>query len=190
MNKAQFIDQVADKAQLSKAAAQRAVDAIFDTAGGAISETVHSLGELSIPGFGKFTKKTRAARTGRNPRTGAEIQIPERSSIGFTAGKNLREGTISGRRKAAGAVAGAALGAAAGAAAAAAGAPKKGGVNSGASDTASTGTARSGSKSGGTTASTGSNGGGSASKSGGSKSGGGAKSGGSKSGGSKSGGSR
>jgi DNA-binding protein HU-beta len=148
MNKAQFIDQVADKAQLSKAAAQRAVDAIFDTAGGAISETVHSLGELSIPGFGKFTKKTRAARTGRNPRTGAEIQIPERSSIGFTAGKNLREGTISGRRKAAGAVAGAALGAAAGAAAATAGAPKKGGVNSGASAEASTGgdTASSGAK--------------------------------------------
>lgn len=99
MNKSQFIDQVAEKAQLSKAAAQRAVDAIFDTAEGAISQAVHGIGELSIPGFGKFSKKTRAARTGRNPRTGAEIQIPERSTISFSAGKNFREGTISGRRR-------------------------------------------------------------------------------------------
>ncbi|HVH12337.1 MAG TPA: HU family DNA-binding protein [Longimicrobium sp.] len=99
MNKAQFIDQVAEKAGMSRAAAARAVEAVFDTASGAVSQAVHSLGELSIPGFGKFTKKTRAARQGRNPRTGAVIDIPERSTISFTAGKNLREGTASGRRK-------------------------------------------------------------------------------------------
>jgi nucleoid DNA-binding protein len=154
MNKSQFIDQVADKAQLSKAAAQRAVDAIFDTAEGAISGAVHSLGEVSIPGFGKFSKKTRAARTGRNPRTGAEIQIPERSTISFTAGKNFREGTPSGRRRAAGAAAGAAVGAAAGAAvAAAAGGSSKGRKSTGGTASASTsgGTgARSGGASGGT----------------------------------------
>lgn len=99
MNKAQFIDQVAEKAGMSRAAAARAVEAVFDTASGAVSQAVHSLGELSIPGFGKFTKKTRAARQGRNPRTGAVIDIPERSTISFTAGKNFREGTASGRRK-------------------------------------------------------------------------------------------
>ncbi|WP_420127330.1 HU family DNA-binding protein, partial [Longimicrobium sp.] len=101
MNKSEFIDNVAEKAQMSRAAAARAVDAIFDTAAGAVSEAVHGIGELSIPGFGKFTKKTRAARQGRNPRTGAVIDIPERSTISFTAGKNFREGSPSGRRKAA-----------------------------------------------------------------------------------------
>ena len=103
MNKAQFIDAVAEKAEMSKAAAARAVDAIFDTAEGAISEAVHTLGELSIPGFGKFSRKTRAAREGRNPRTGARIDIPERTTVGFTAGKNLRERSPSSRRRPTGA---------------------------------------------------------------------------------------
>lgn len=99
MNKSEFIDKVAEKAEMSRAAAARAVDAIFDTASGAVSEAVHQAGELNIPGFGKFSKKTRAARKGRNPRTGEEIDIPERSTVGFSAGKNLREGVPSGRRR-------------------------------------------------------------------------------------------
>lgn len=90
MNKSQFIEMVAGKAEMSKAAAARAVDAIFNTSSGAIAEAVNAAGQLSIPGFGKFTRKTRAARTGRNPRTGAAIDIPERTSIGFTAGRGLR----------------------------------------------------------------------------------------------------
>lgn len=183
MNKQEFVDQVAEKAGMTRAAAARAVDAIFDTASGAVSQAVHTAGELSIPGFGKFTKKTRAARQGRNPRTGDVIDIPERSTIAFSAGKNFREGTPSGRRKAAGAVAGAALGAAAGVAAAAATARKPR-----ASAKVETGTASSGS-SGDT----------SKGRSGGAKSSGGGKStgnssgnssGGSKSGGSKGGGGR
>lgn len=161
MNKSEFIDNVAEKAQMSRAAAARAVEAIFDTAAGAVSEAVHGIGELSIPGFGKFTKKTRAARQGRNPRTGAVIDIPERSTIGFTAGKNFREGSPSGRRKALGAAAGAA----AGAVAAAASKPK-GGARAG---TASTG----GTTGGGTTG--GARGrGGSGGAAGGGRSGGGA----------------
>ncbi|HEU0301567.1 MAG TPA: HU family DNA-binding protein [Longimicrobium sp.] len=106
MTRADFIDLVAEKAWMSRAAAARAVDAIFDTAGGAVSEAVHVSGELSIPGFGKFSKKTRAARQGRSPRTGKEIEIPEQTTISFTAGRNLREGSPSGRRKSAGAAAG------------------------------------------------------------------------------------
>jgi DNA-binding protein HU-beta len=91
MNKSEFIDSVAEKAELSKAAAARVVDVIFDAAGGAISEAVHAAGSLSLPGFGKFTKKTRPARTGRNPRTGTTIQIPERTTVAFSAGKTLKE---------------------------------------------------------------------------------------------------
>ncbi|HET6764984.1 MAG TPA: HU family DNA-binding protein [Longimicrobiaceae bacterium] len=102
MNKSEFIDKVAEKAELSRAAASRVVDAIFDAAEGAISEAVHAAGSLSIPGFGKFTKKERPARAGRNPRTGVEIAIPARTSVGFSAGKNLRTATPSGRRRAAG----------------------------------------------------------------------------------------
>jgi DNA-binding protein HU-beta len=109
MKKSEFIDQVAEKAEMSRAAAARAVEAIFDTASGAVSKAVHEMGELSIPGFGKFTKKTRAARKGRNPRTGQEIDIPERASVSFTASKNFREGVPSGRRS--GAAAGSAPGA-------------------------------------------------------------------------------
>ncbi|HYJ80191.1 MAG TPA: HU family DNA-binding protein [Longimicrobiaceae bacterium] len=99
MNKSEFIDKVAEKAELTRAAAARVVDAIFDTASGAISEAVHAAGSLSIPGFGKFTRRTRAARTGRNPRTGASIKIPERTSIGFSAGKGLKEQRSTSRRK-------------------------------------------------------------------------------------------
>jgi DNA-binding protein HU-beta len=102
MNKSEFIDKVAEKAELSRSAAARVVDAIFDAAEGAISEAVHAAGSLSIPGFGKFTKKERPARAGRNPRTGVEIAIPARTSVGFSAGKNLRTATPSGRRRAAG----------------------------------------------------------------------------------------
>ena len=120
MTKSEFIDKVADGAGLTRAAAARAVDAIFDTASGAISEAVHAAGAFSIPGFGKFTRKTRAARTGRNPRTGTEISIPERTTVSFTAGKGLKTGTSTSRRKAA--ARGAAVGAAVGAATAAAGA--------------------------------------------------------------------
>jgi DNA-binding protein HU-beta len=120
MNKSEFIDKVAERADLTRAAAAKAVDAIFDTASGAISEAVHGAGALAIPGFGKFTKKTRAARTGRNPRTGAQIEIPERSTVSFSAGKGLKSGTSTSRRKTAAAGAGAAVGAAVGAAAGAA----------------------------------------------------------------------
>ena len=123
MNKAEFIDRVAESADLTRAAAARAVDAIFDTASGAISEAVHAAGSFSIPGFGKFTRKTRAARTGRNPRTGKEIAIPERATVSFTAGKGLKTGTSTSRRKAA--ATGAAVGAVAGAAAAAGTASKR-----------------------------------------------------------------
>lgn len=90
MNKSEFIDMVASKAEMSRTAAARAVDAIFNTASGAIAEAVDAAGHVSIPGFGKFTRRTRAARSGRNPRTGTAIEIPERTSVAFTPGRGLR----------------------------------------------------------------------------------------------------
>lgn len=91
MKKSELIDQIAEKAQTSKAAAARVVDAIFDASSGAIAEAVRAGREVAIPGFGRFKAKTRSARKGRNPRTGAEIDIPERTVVYFTPGKGLRE---------------------------------------------------------------------------------------------------
>ena len=91
MNKSEFIDMVAERAELTRAAAARVVDAIFDTASGAISDAVHAAGALSIPGFGKFTKRTRAARTGRNPRTGETVPVEEKVIPVFKTGKEMRQ---------------------------------------------------------------------------------------------------
>jgi DNA-binding protein HU-beta len=96
MNKSEFIDMVAERAELSKSAATRVIDAIFDATSGAIAEAVNTAGRLSIPGFGKFTTKKRAARTGRNPRTGTQIEIPERTSVAFSAGKGFRDSVAGG----------------------------------------------------------------------------------------------
>ncbi len=91
MKKSQFIELVAEKAGMSKSAAARVVEAIFGAASGAISDAVNTAGQLSIPGFGKFSTKKRAARSGRNPRTGVVIHIPERTTVSFSPGKGLKE---------------------------------------------------------------------------------------------------
>lgn len=91
MKKSEFIASVAEKAELSKAAAARAVDAIFDSTSGAIADAVRATGQLSLPGFGRFKSKTRPARQGRNPQTGAPIDIPEKQTVAFSAGKGLQE---------------------------------------------------------------------------------------------------
>jgi DNA-binding protein HU-beta len=91
MRKSEFIDKVARKAEMSRESAARAVEAIFDTASGALSDAIRASGVVSIPGFGKFRTKKRAARRGRNPQTGELIDIPERMVIQFTAGKGLQE---------------------------------------------------------------------------------------------------
>ena len=87
VNKAQLVDAVASKADMSKADAGRAVDATLSAIGGALS------GEdsVSLVGFGTFSVRHRAARMGRNPQTGATIQIGASKSVGFKAGKALKE---------------------------------------------------------------------------------------------------
>ncbi len=87
MNKGELIDSVADKAGLSKADAGRAVDAVINS----ISKALKKGSTVSLVGFGTFSVKKRAARQGRNPRTGETIQIAASKVPGFKAGKALKD---------------------------------------------------------------------------------------------------
>jgi DNA-binding protein HU-beta len=87
MNKAELIDAVASASNLSKADASRAVDAIVDT----VSKALKKGQQVSVVGFGTFSVKHRAARSGRNPRTGETIQIAASNVPGFKAGKALKD---------------------------------------------------------------------------------------------------
>ena len=87
MNKGDLIEAVADKAGLSKADAGRAVDATVE----AITKALKKGKQVSLVGFGTFAVKKRAARTGRNPRTGETIQIKASNVPGFKAGKALKD---------------------------------------------------------------------------------------------------
>ncbi|HET6629881.1 MAG TPA: HU family DNA-binding protein [Woeseiaceae bacterium] len=87
MNKGELIESVAAAADLSRAEATRAVDAIIDS----VTRSLSSGDTVSLVGFGTFTVKKRAARTGRNPRTGEAIQISASNVPGFKAGKALKD---------------------------------------------------------------------------------------------------
>ena len=87
MNKTDLTDYIAEKTELSKADATRAVDAFQ----AAVTETLSKGDAVTLIGFGTFSVKHRAARTGRNPQTGAEIQIAESKVPSFKAGKALKE---------------------------------------------------------------------------------------------------
>lgn len=87
MNKSELIDAIADSADISKAAAGRAVDAVVDSITGSLQKG----DPVTLIGFGTFSVKDRAARTGRNPQTGAEIQIAAAKIPSFKAGKALKD---------------------------------------------------------------------------------------------------
>ena len=87
MNKGELIESVADAADVSRAEATRAVDAVLDS----VTRTLAQGGSVSLVGFGTFSVKKRAARTGRNPRTGEAIQIAASKVPGFKAGKALKD---------------------------------------------------------------------------------------------------
>ena len=87
MNKAELIDIVAEAADLSKANAARAVDAITD----AIADALKKDDQVAIVGFGTFSVRKRAARSGRNPRTGETINIKASNVPGFKPGKALKD---------------------------------------------------------------------------------------------------
>ena len=87
MNKAELVDSVAGAANLSKADAGRAVDAVLDS----ISTSLGNGQQVALVGFGTFSVKHRKVRAGRNPRTGETIQIKASNVPGFKAGKALKE---------------------------------------------------------------------------------------------------
>ncbi len=87
MNKAQLIDAMASEANLTKADAKKALDAFISTTGNALKG-----GErVALVGFGSFSVAQRSARTGRNPKTGAEMQIPAKKVVKFKAGSELSD---------------------------------------------------------------------------------------------------
>ena len=86
MTKADLVAQVAKKAGLTAKAAKDAVGAVFAS----MSDTLKRGEKVVVTGFGTFMVRKRASRKGRNPQTGAEIQIPATKTPGFTAGKSLK----------------------------------------------------------------------------------------------------
>lgn len=86
MTKSEFVDQVADRAGLSKKQAGDAVEAVLDT----IGDTLKRGSDVTFSGFGKFHVAERGAREGRNPSTGEKIQIAASKVPRFTAGSSLK----------------------------------------------------------------------------------------------------
>ena len=87
MNKAQLVEKIATDAEISKAAATRALDAFT----GAVTSSLKEGNSVALVGFGTFSVKERAARTGRNPQTGAELIIPASNTAAFKPGKGLKD---------------------------------------------------------------------------------------------------
>jgi DNA-binding protein HU-beta len=87
MNKNELVSAVAEKAGLTKSDAASAVDAVFDV----VQAELKNKGDIRLAGFGSFTVSHRAASKGRNPSTGAEVDIPARNVPKFTPGKGLKD---------------------------------------------------------------------------------------------------
>lgn len=87
MNKMQLIDKMAEVADITKADAKRALDALL----GAVQDELVGGGDINLVGFGRFQATNKSARTGRNPQTGETLTIAARKSVKFTAGKTLKD---------------------------------------------------------------------------------------------------
>ncbi|OGI38489.1 MAG: DNA-binding protein HU [Candidatus Muproteobacteria bacterium RBG_16_62_13] len=87
MNKSELIDQLALSTELNKVTATRVIDALLDV----IADRLRQGDTVTLSGFGTFTVSNRAARNGRNPRTGEMIAIPASKSPRFKAGKGLKD---------------------------------------------------------------------------------------------------
>ncbi|MEL0027938.1 MAG: HU family DNA-binding protein [Perlucidibaca sp.] len=87
MNKSELIDAIAEAANLTKADAGRALDATV----AAVTQALKAGDAVTLVGFGTFSVKERAARTGRNPQTGKEIKIKASKTPSFKAGKGLKD---------------------------------------------------------------------------------------------------
>lgn len=93
MTKDEFAEKLANKVDISKAKAHEAIDAIFSTepGQGIIGIELDAGRNFTITGFGTFYTRSRAARQGRNPKTGESLMIPEMKLAAFRAGKGLKE---------------------------------------------------------------------------------------------------
>ena len=87
MTKAELIEKIATKAGTTKASAERALNAFFDS----LKDVLVKDGKLTLTGFGTFAVEKRGERKGRNPRTGAAIKIPASKVVKFRPGKALKE---------------------------------------------------------------------------------------------------
>jgi len=87
MTKAELVVKIAEKANLTKANAERALNAFI----GAVEDVLVKEGKLTLTGFGTFQVEKRKARVGRNPRTGKEIKIPATKVCKFRPGKLLKD---------------------------------------------------------------------------------------------------
>ncbi len=87
MNKSDLIDHIAQRADISKAAATRSLDALI----GGVTMTLKKSGSVTLVGFGTFSTSARAARIGRNPRTGESIEISPAKVPKFKPGKALKD---------------------------------------------------------------------------------------------------
>lgn len=87
MNKSELIDSIAESAEMTKADAGRAVDAVVAV----ITKALKKGDSVTLVGFGTFEVRKRGARTGRNPRTGEEIKIKASKNPAFKAGKALKD---------------------------------------------------------------------------------------------------
>jgi DNA-binding protein HU-beta len=87
VNKAELVDLIADKADISKASAARVLDATLE----GIVAALRDGDQVALVGFGTFSVKQRAERQGRNPKTGEAMTIAASRSVGFKPGKTLRD---------------------------------------------------------------------------------------------------
>ncbi len=87
MNKAELVEEVSGEVALSKRETQKVIDAIIGT----IGDTLTAGEKVTLVGFGTFGMRQRKARTGRNPQTGATLQIPAKRVAKFLPGKTLKE---------------------------------------------------------------------------------------------------
>ncbi len=94
MNKSELVDAVAASADMTKAAAAKAVEAVMST----ITSTVAKGDSVSLIGFGTFEARKRAARTGKNPRTGEALKIAAATVPAFKAGKAFKDAVAAGKK--------------------------------------------------------------------------------------------
>ena len=87
MTKAELVQFIAENADLTKADAGRALEAMIE----GVTEGLKTKGKVTLVGFGTFTAKEREARTGRNPQTGEAVEIAARTVPGFKAGSKLKD---------------------------------------------------------------------------------------------------